>query len=92
MPSGRRLSFKGIQVSAGGEISDGDFIAIDENVFRTPEDRKDHVTRLTDGVNVTGDPALDGAGRPERHLWSVVDPERIWGFRPTWRVERPGPA
>ena len=66
--------------------------AMDENVFRTPEDRKDHVTRLADGVNVTGDPALDGAGRPERHLWSVVDPERIWGWRPTWRVERPGPA
>ncbi len=63
--------------------------ARDENVFRTPEGRKDRVTMLPDGVFVTGDPALDGAGRPERHLWSVVAPERIWGWSPTWTVRRP---
>ncbi len=61
----------------------------DENVFRTPEGRRDHVTLLPDGVFVTGDPALDGAGRPERHLWTVVAPEAIWGWRPTWEVRRP---
>ena len=63
--------------------------ARDENAFRTPEGRKDHVTLLPDGVFVTGDPALDGAGRPERHLWSVVDPERTWGWSPTWTVRTP---
>ena len=47
------------------------------------------VTMLPDGVFVTGDAALDGAGRPERHLWSAVDPERIWGWSPTWTVRRP---
>jgi hypothetical protein len=62
----------------------------DENVFRTPEGQRDHVTQLPDGVYVTGDEALDGAGRPERHLWSVVDPQRIVGWRPTWIVSRPG--
>jgi aminoglycoside N3'-acetyltransferase len=63
--------------------------AIDENVFRTPEGRADHVTLLPDGVFVTGDPALDGAGRPERHLWTVVDPTAIVGYRPSWTVHRP---
>lgn len=63
--------------------------ARDENIFRTPEGRKDQVTMLKDGVFVTGDEALDGAGRPERHLWSVVEPERIWGWSPTWTVQRP---
>jgi aminoglycoside 3-N-acetyltransferase len=61
---------------------------LDENIFRTPEGQRDHVTFLPDGVFVTGDEALDGAGRPERHLWSVVDPERIFGWRPTWTVQR----
>jgi aminoglycoside 3-N-acetyltransferase len=61
----------------------------DHNVFRTPEGHKDHITQLADGVFVTGDEALDGAGRPERHLWTVVDPEAIVGYRPTWEVRRP---
>jgi hypothetical protein len=69
-----------------------DEAARDENVFRTPEGRTDHVTLLPDGVFVTGDPALDGAGRPERHLWSVVEPERIHGWSPTWTVRRPASA
>jgi aminoglycoside 3-N-acetyltransferase len=63
--------------------------AVDENVFRTPEGQKDHVTLLPDGVFVTGDPALDGAGRPERHLWTVVEPTAVVGYRPTWTVRRP---
>ena len=62
---------------------------VDENIFRTPEGQKEHVTLLPDGVFVTGDPALDGAGRPERHLWSVVRPEGTWGWSPTWTVRRP---
>ena len=66
--------------------------ARDENVFRTPEGRTDHVTLLPDGVFVTGDPALDGAGRPERHLWSVVDPVQIHGWSTAWTVRRPVPG
>jgi aminoglycoside 3-N-acetyltransferase len=62
---------------------------IDENVFRTPEGRKDLVTLLPDGIFVTGDPTLDGAGRPERHLWTVVDPTAIVGWQSTWTVRRP---
>jgi aminoglycoside 3-N-acetyltransferase len=63
---------------------------VDENIFRTPEGQRDHITFLPDGVFVTGDEALDGAGRPERHLWSVVDPERIRGWSPSWTVQRSG--
>ncbi len=63
----------------------------DYNVFRTAEGDKGHVTSLLHGVFVIGDPVLDGAGRPERHLWSVVDPERIVGFRPTWQIQRSDP-
>ena len=78
----RRFPMRGLIALAQAEA------ARDENVFRTPEARKDHVTMLPDGVFVTGDEALDGAGRPERHLWSVVEPERIWGWSPTWTVQR----
>lgn len=63
--------------------------ALDENIFRTPLGERDHITLLPDGVEVTGDEALDGAGRPERHLWSVVDPKAAWGWSPTWTVRRP---
>lgn len=63
--------------------------ALDENIFRTPEGQKDHVTLLPDGVFVTGDPTLDAAGRAERHLWTVVEPTAIVGYRPTWDIRRP---
>ena len=56
--------------------------ARDVNVFRTAEGDKEHVTQLIDGVYVFSDPTLDGAGRPEHRLWSVVEPERIVGWRP----------
>ena len=69
-----------------------DEAARDYNVFRTPEGQREHVTQLPDGAFVTGDPGLDGAGRPERHLWTVVDPERIVGWSPTWTVSRPEQA
>jgi aminoglycoside 3-N-acetyltransferase len=63
--------------------------ARDVNVFRTAEGDKEHVTQLRDGVFVFSDPTLDGAGRPEHRLWSVVDPERIVGWKTAWRVVRP---
>lgn len=63
--------------------------ARDVNVFRTAEGDTEHVTQLQDGVYVFSSATLDGAGRPEHRLWSVVEPERIVGWRPTWRVVRP---
>jgi aminoglycoside N3'-acetyltransferase len=63
--------------------------ARDMNIFRTAEGDTEHVTQLRDGVFVFSDPTLDGAGRPEVRLWSVVEPERIVGWQPTWRVVRP---
>ncbi len=58
----------------------------DYNIFRTAEGDKTHVTRLADGAYVFSDDVLDGAGRPERHLWNVVDPRAIVGWRDDWTV------
>ena len=58
----------------------------DYNVFRTAEGETSHITGLSDGAYVFSHDVLDGAGRPETHLWNVVDPERMVGWRPDWRV------
>ncbi len=60
--------------------------ARDHNVFRTAEGDKSHVTQLSDGVFVFSHDLTDAAGRPERHLWTVVEPARIVGWRPDWTV------
>jgi len=52
--------------------------ARDFNVFRTPEGRKTEITSLADGVIAFSEETLDAAGRPERHIWSVVDPNAIY--------------
>ena len=43
-------------------------------------------TTLPDGRLVLGPPVLDAAGRPQRHVWNVVDPTAISGWQPTWEV------
>jgi len=60
--------------------------ARDHNVFRTAEGDKGHVTGLPDGRFVFSHDLLDAAGRPERHLWTVVEPTRIVGWRADWTV------
>jgi hypothetical protein len=52
--------------------------ARDTNVFRTPEGETDYMTPLNDGHIVMSDEVLDGAGRPDRHVWSVADPARLY--------------
>jgi aminoglycoside 3-N-acetyltransferase len=56
--------------------------ALDANVFRTAEGDPTHVTALADGQFARSEVVVDGAGRPGRHLWSVVDPGRIFGATP----------
>jgi aminoglycoside 3-N-acetyltransferase len=58
----------------------------DYNVFRTAEGDKSHVTRLRDGAFVFSHELLDGAGRPEHHLWNVADPHAIVGWRDNWTI------
>ena len=57
----------------------------DINVFRTPLDQASP-TRLPDGMSVSSHQFLDGANRPQRNLWNVVDPEGIVGWRLDWPV------
>ena len=52
--------------------------ARDFNVFRTPDGKKTEITSLADGVIAISDETVDAAGRPERHIWSVVDPTAIY--------------
>lgn len=49
----------------------------DHNVFRTPEGQTEYITPLRDGHLVLGPEVLDGAGRPDRHLWSVEKRARV---------------
>jgi aminoglycoside 3-N-acetyltransferase len=51
--------------------------AKDYNIFRADEGRE-QPTSLEDGNTVLSPPMLDGAGRPNRHLWCVVDPEGVF--------------
>jgi aminoglycoside 3-N-acetyltransferase len=60
----------------------------DYNVFRTAEGEAGNYSSLPDGVLVRSEGLFDGAGRPERHLWTVVEPERIYGWRADWQVRR----
>jgi aminoglycoside 3-N-acetyltransferase len=60
----------------------------DPEVFRTAADQT-APTGLPDGVLVRSHEVRDGAGRPQRHLWSVVDPTAIVGRRVDWEVVEP---
>jgi aminoglycoside 3-N-acetyltransferase len=57
----------------------------DIEIFRTatPAGRP---SLLPDGRLVLGPPVLDAAGRPQRHLWNVVEPTAIVGWQPAWEV------
>jgi hypothetical protein len=52
--------------------------AVDYNVFRTAEGQAHVITPLADGQFAFSGDARDGAGRPARHLWSVVDPDAMF--------------
>lgn len=78
----RRFAMRDLIALAQGEA------ARDFNVFRTPEGKKTEITGLPDGRIAMSEEILDGAGRPERHVWSVVDPAAI--FRHDEPGDEPG--
>jgi aminoglycoside 3-N-acetyltransferase len=43
-------------------------------------------TALPDARLVLGPPVRDAAGRPQRHLWNIVDPAAIVGWQPAWEI------
>ena len=49
----------------------------DYNIFRTPEGELDYYTKLDFGTIVFSPEMLDGAGRPNRYQWSVVDESKL---------------
>lgn len=49
----------------------------DCNIFRTPEGEPDYYTKLDSGTIVFSPEMLDGAGRPNRYQWSVVDESKL---------------
>lgn len=60
----------------------------DPEVFRTAAGQAGP-TGLRDGVLVRSHEVRDGAGRLQRHLWSILDPTAIVGWRPDWQVVGP---
>lgn len=50
----------------------------DHNIFRTPDGQPGFRTELADGVVAFSDDTVDGAGRPERHVWSVVSADGMF--------------
>lgn len=51
--------------------------AKDFNIFRTEEGKAGHFTPLNFGKIVLSNERPDGAGRPNRYQWSVVDEQRL---------------
>jgi aminoglycoside N3'-acetyltransferase len=51
--------------------------ARDFNIFRAPEGETDYATPLDFGTVVTSPEMLDGAGRPGRNKWCVIDPDKL---------------
>ena len=49
----------------------------DYNIFRTPEGQPGYSTPSDFGTKVTSPEMLDGAGRPGRHKWCVMDESKL---------------
>ncbi len=51
--------------------------AKDSNILRMPEGQIDEFTPLTFGKVVFSPELLDGAGRPDRYRWCVIDESKL---------------
>jgi hypothetical protein len=74
----RRFAIRDLVTLATAEVER------DIEVFRA--ERNAPPTHIPDGHIVLGPRFTDGAGRPQRHRWNVVEPGAIVGWQPTWEV------
>lgn len=74
----RRFAIRDLLTLAGTDLDR------DPEALRAPHDAP--ATHLPDGHLVLGPPRADGASRPQRDLWNVVDPTAVVGWQPTWEV------